>query len=269
MDLDLKRLIVRHRHVAPMVSALLAGTNARIRIEDAAGNVVLQRDAGSAEGETARHPILSGGSVVGWVEGPRVAAAVAAVLSYAWARETDKRSLSQEALDRYRELNLIYDLAQSIGATLEVAAVASVAIGEASRLPGGNGFLLLREAASGALRPAPGSAGSPGIAGVVAGEGIVGSAADGEAEIVNDVATDRRAASAERRFASLAVAPLIVRGERIGVIGVGSTEPIMYRAGDLKVLSAIAALAGPAIDQAAAHEAAMGRVASAAPAPGR
>ena len=28
MELDLARLIVRHRHVAPMLSALLSGTNA-------------------------------------------------------------------------------------------------------------------------------------------------------------------------------------------------------------------------------------------------
>jgi hypothetical protein len=268
MDLDLRRLIVRHRHVAPMVSALLAGTNARVRIVDAAGNVVLERDAGAAEGEPQRFPIVSGGQPVGWVEGPRVAAAVASVLSYAWARETDKRSLSQEALDRYRELNLIYDLAQSIGATLEVPAVCAVAIAEAGRLPGGNGFLLLRDAASGALRPAAGSGDPPVLAGAGSGEGIVGAVADGEGEIVNDVAADPRAALAERAFASLAVAPLQVRGTRIGVIGVGSTEAIMYRAGDLKVLGAIAALAGPAIDQATAHETAIGRATAASGAAG-
>jgi adenylate cyclase len=259
MDLDLRRLIVRHRHVAPMVSALLAGTNARVRIEDAAGTVVLQRDAGTEAGETQRYPIASGGQVVGWVEGPRVAAAVAAVLSYAWARESDKRSLSQEALDRYRELNLIYDLAQSIGATLEVEAVCTVALGEAGRLPGGRGFLLLRSTAAGGLA-ATGGAGEPVFPFAAPGAGILGAVADGEPEIVNGVAADPRATAAERGVASLAAAPLIVRGERIGVIGVASDEPIMYRAGDLKVLAAIAALAGPAIDQARAHEAAVGRV---------
>jgi adenylate cyclase len=262
MDLDLRRLIVRHRHVAPMVSALLAGTDARVRIVDAAGNVVLQRDAGAADAEPQRFAIANGTEVVGWVEGPRVAAAVAAVLSYAWARETDKRSLSQEALDRYRELNLIYDLAQSIGARLEVDAVAAVAITEARRLPGGQGFLLLRGPASGRLVAASASDDEPVFESIRAGEGIVGVVADGEPEIVNDVGRDPRATATERTYAAMAVAPLNVRGDRIGVIGVASTEPVMYRAGDLKVLGAIAALAGPAIDQARAHEAAVGRVAS-------
>ena len=75
------------------------------------------------------------------------AVSIAAVLAYAGARETDKRSLAREALDRYRELNLIYDLADQIGAVLETDAIAGVAIAEASRLPsGGTGFLLLLEA---------------------------------------------------------------------------------------------------------------------------
>jgi adenylate cyclase len=261
MDLDLRRLIVRHRHVAPMVSALLAGTDARVRIEDAAGNVVLQRDAGAAAGENQRFPIANGAEVVGWVEGPRVAAAIASVLAYAWAREADKRSLSQEALDRYRELNLIYDLAQSIGVKLEVGAVAAVAVAEASRLPGGRGFLLLRGPASGRLVAASVDEDAV-FESIRAGEGIVGAVADGEPEIVNDIGSDPRASAAERAFGSLAAAPLNVRGDRIGVIGVVSEQPIMYRAGDLKVLAAIAALAGPAIDQARAHEAAVGRVAA-------
>jgi GAF domain-containing protein len=96
----------------------------------------------------------------------------------------------------------------------------------------------------------------------------VGAVADGEAEIVNDVAADPRGAPAERAFASLAAAPLQVRGLRIGVVGVASTETIMYRAGDLKVLGAIAALAGPAIDQATAHETALGRATAASGAAG-
>ena len=36
---ELRRLIVRHRHVAPMVSALLAGTDAAVTIRD--GRAVL------------------------------------------------------------------------------------------------------------------------------------------------------------------------------------------------------------------------------------
>ena len=136
---ELRRLIVRHRHVAPMLSVLLAGTDARLTITDLEGQVILDRQTGGgpANAPIERHAIVIEGATVGWVEGPRPAGSIAAVLAYAGARETDKRSLAREALDRYRELNLIYDLADQIGAVLETDAIAHVAVSEASRLPSG------------------------------------------------------------------------------------------------------------------------------------
>lgn len=241
---ELRRLVVRHRHVAPMLSVLLAATNARVTITDAAGDVILDRQTGNAPADAPvdRHAIKVEGATVGWVEGPRPASAIAAVLSYAASRETDKRALAREALDRYRELNLIYDLADQIGATLEVDAVAAVAVAEASRLPsGGEGFLILRNGPDGALLDS----------------GLLGAIHAGEAEIVNDVPGDPRTTATERAIASLVAAPLRVRGERLGVIGTRSADPIEFRASDLKVLTAIASLAAPTLEQAAAHEAAL------------
>lgn len=243
---DLRRLVTRHRHVAPMLAVLLAATNARVTISDAAGEVILDRQAGgaggadTADGATDRHPISVEGATVGWVEGPRPAGAIAAVLAYAAARETDKRALSREALDRYRELNLIYDLADQIGATLEVEAVAAVAVAEAGRLPsGGEGFIVLHSGPDAASLE----------------QGVLGAIAADEPEIVNDVAADPRATEAERQWASLVAAPLRVRGERLGVIGTRSAAPVEYHASDLKVLTAIASLTAPTLDQAATHEA--------------
>src|SRR5262245_49119012 len=125
---ELRRLIVRHRHVAPMLSVLLAGTDARVTITATSGEVILDRQIGAAPADAPveRHPIVVDGSTVGWVDGPRPSGAVAAVLSYAVARERDKKALAKEALDRYRELSLIYDLADRIGGRLEVDAVTAV-----------------------------------------------------------------------------------------------------------------------------------------------
>lgn len=255
---ELRRLIVRHRHVAPMLSVLLAGTDARLTITDLEGGVILDRQTGAEGGSASveRHPIVVDGSPVGWVSGPRPAGAIAAVLSYACAREADKRSLAREALDRYRELNLIYDLADEIGAVLEIDSVARVAADEAGRLPsGGRGFVRLNEDAVAALVVRPD--GDDPQPRVEPGVGILGAIAVGDAEIVNDVAGDPRATAAERSFASLVAAPLRVRGERIGLIGTISKEPVEYHASDLRLLSAIASLAAPTLDQAAVHEAAL------------
>ena len=257
---ELRRLIVRHRHVAPMLSVLLASTDARVRITDLDDEVLLDRESrtAAADAPVERHPIMVEGRPVGWVEGPRPAGAVATVLSYACSREADKRSLASEALDRYRELNLIYDLAERIAASPYLEDVTAVAVSEASRLPsGGVGFLLLEDAEAGMLVPHPieGEAPSPFTAAPV-GEGLLGAVFAGDPDIVNDLAADPRSSAAERSVASLVIAPLKVEGVRLGVIGTASTSPVEFQAGDLKVLGAIAALTAPAVSQALRYESA-------------
>lgn len=252
MDVDLPRLIRRHRHVAPMLSSVLGGTNAAVRILDAGGAVILEREGGGIG--TDRFPIVVEGQTVGWVEGDRVARAVASVVSYAAAREADKRSLAGEALERYRELNLVYDLAATLSSLRGVAAIGQAALAEVERIPGGGlGFLLIG-GDDGSLTTPDGVPAGP-IGDVVAGTGIVGGLGEGEPAIVNGLSDHPDSTELERGLGSLIVAPLRARGTAIGVIGAATTEPHEYRAADLKVLAAVAALTGPAIDQAVAREA--------------
>jgi hypothetical protein len=252
MDADLERLVVRHRHVAPMLSTLLGATHAAVRISDADGTVILEREAGGISGE--RFPILVDGETVGWVEGDRVARAVAAVIAYAAAREADKRSLAREALDRYRELNLVYDLAETLSGLRSVAAIGQAALSEVARMRGeGSGFLLLTNAATGTLSTPEGVPVGP-LDDIGIGEGIIGGLGSGEPTIVNDIGADPRSSPAERGLGSLVVAPLRERGVAIGAIGAATAGPHEYEAGDLKVLTAIASLTGPAIAQARSAE---------------
>lgn len=258
MEQDLARLIVRHRHVAPMLSALLTGTNAGVRITDATGTVILEREGSGIGFE--RYPITVEGREVGVVEGDRVGRAIASVLSYAVAREADKRSLAREALDRYRELNLVYDLAERLSGDLDLDTVAGIAVGEAGKLAGGgSGFLYLVDERGG-LRALIGDAVRDG--------GILAAiAASGIAEEVNDVASDARASGADRELASLIGAPVVARGRTLGVLGAGSPSRVDYQAADLKLLAAIAAITGPALDHALARspDAAAAGAASGAP----
>jgi hypothetical protein len=255
---ELGRLIVRHRHVAPMVSALLAGIDAAITVRDVAGEAIIERgapDGTHASETTGRHEITVDGEVLGWVEGGRPARGVAAVLAYAAARERDKRSLANEALERYRELSLIYDLAAVIGGHDDLEPIVETAVTELSRLPhGARGFLLLAgadDAETGVLRPAPGAdgSGSP-IDGALAGNGIVGTVvATGVPELLEDAGADPRATEAERAGGSLVAVPLRAGDRTIGMLGATATGGV-FRAADLKVVTAIAALAGPAIGRA-------------------
>jgi GAF domain-containing protein len=237
MTPDLGRLIIRHRHVAPMLSALLGGTQAAVRITDATGTVILERDTTRLAAQPDRFPIVVEGRTLGWVDGDRIARAVASVLSYAAAREMDKRSLAQEALDRYRELNLVYDLAERLSGELDTAAIAEAAEEEAGRLvKGGRGILRTGDAG--------------GILGAVGASGV--------AEIVGDVAADPRASREERSFASLAAAPVTAHGEHLGALAVATDDAREIRAAELKLLTAIAAIVGPVLGRVLGREAGSG-----------
>jgi hypothetical protein len=252
MDLDLERLVVRHRHVAPMLSTVLGATHAAVRITAADGRLILERDAASIGEE--RFPIDVDGETVGWVEGDRSARAVAAVIAYAAAREADKRSLAREALDRYRELNLVYDLAETLSGLRSVAAIGQAALSEVARMRGeGTGFLLLANSETGRLSSPDGVPIGP-LNHIAIGEGIVGGLGSGEPVILNKVDADPRSSPVERGFGALIVAPLRERGIGIGAIGAATAGPHEYEAGDLKVLTAIASLTGPAIAQARSVE---------------
>jgi hypothetical protein len=255
---ELRRLIVRHRHVGPMVSSLLASVDAAVTIRDAEGVAILERGGPAGTGPadpSVRSDVLVDGDLLGWVEGGRAARGIASVLAYAAARERDKRSLANEALERYRELSLIYDLAATIGGSDAVEPVVHTAVTELSRLPhDARGFLLLVD--GDILRPAQGSdgEGSP-IRGASIGAGIVGTvAANGGAELLEDAGADPRATDDERAGGSLVVAALRAGETTLGVVGAtASGGP--FRSADLKVVTAIAALAGPAIGRALAARA--------------
>ena len=82
------------------------------------------------------------------------------------------------------------------------------------------------------------------------GTGIVGAvAASGAAELVEDTTADPRATDAEAAGGSLVVAPLRAGDATLGVVGATATGG-PFRSADLKVVTAIAALAGPAIGRA-------------------
>ncbi len=256
---DLQRMIVRHRHVAPMISTLLAATDARVRITDAHGVEILHREGpGSADGTAEREPISVEGRVVGFVEGQRPARAVAAVLSYALARELDMRSLAREALDRYRELSVIHELATALDRAGDEGAIVDLVRAEVGRI----------RAAGSAIVELDETLDADGAATAVAGpadpewrDALLGAIADaGGAELVDDVAADGRASVAERETGgSLVAATLRSDGATIGLIASRSPEQGAYRAGDLKVLEAIAALVGPAIGASRRHAAELAR----------
>lgn len=183
--------------------------------------------------------------------------AVDGVMSWAAARDAERRSLANEALARYTELNLLYDLAEQC-ASLDPAAVVLVATTQLRRaLKRGTGVALVVDRDRRTIRPVGDDGAAVGIppTGFTVGEGIFGAiASDAEGEVVNDPADDPRAVAAEAALGALMVAPLRTAVRRCGVLVVIGEPGTEFTAGEFRLLSAVAALTAPVLDAALAHQ---------------
>ena len=177
------------------------------------------------------------------------------LVTWAMERAAERRRLADEALERYRELNLLYDLAEH-SASLDPSVIAEVATSRVVRIcRRGVSVALVTERGDWLVRPIGESpdaieAGVP-ADGFPFGEGIVGGlASSGDGEIVNDPATDARATTAEKALGPLMVAPLVAGDRRFGVLLVTTRDGADFTAGEHRMLSAVAALTAPALDAA-------------------
>jgi transcriptional regulator with GAF, ATPase, and Fis domain len=243
----LKRLVDRNKEV---ISRLIDAIAAPIGITDADGRLLLGDLDDSSPG---RYPVELEGEPLGWVIGGDQTAAIGSLLSYLVGREVEQRTLADEVLDRYREINLLYNLSEKLTASLDLQSVVRVALEEANRLIAGtSGAVMLLDEETGMLTTILAFGQEDGLQeSVRPGEGIIGSIArTARAEIVNDVLSDPRPAEGVGQVASLVCAPLKPKQKVAGVILIGNREPVTYTAADLKLLSTIASQAAPAIDNA-------------------
>lgn len=248
--IDLKRL-VRNGDVYAAVGAC-AGEP--LLIQDLNG-AILFGDPATAQPE--RYPIRLEGETIGWVAGQSRAPAAATVLSLIVRQEQEKRVLARETLAKYRELSLLYDITEKLGAGLDPREVAQLILHEARPvIRTDNVSLMLINAETGVLEVVAGlGEESDHKMRLRVGEGIAGSVAlTGKAEIVNDAPSDPRYVYSGRRISSIMCAPLRMKDRIIGVINVSSREPMAYSAEDLKVLTSLSLQAAAAVENARLYE---------------
>jgi adenylate cyclase len=250
----LKRLVGRKKELSSIIINLSRRMNAPLAVKDADGHLLLGDDS---ENLPAQFPVEFEGEVLGWVMGGQQAADLAALLAYQASKEAEKKTLAEEVLDRYREVNLLYNISEKLAASLELESVVEVALEEASRLiAGSRGALMLADDTSGGLETASCFGHEEDKARhVEPGRGIFGSVAQSnKAEIINEVETDPRAGEDDHGICSLVCAPLSAKQKVMGVIFIGNEEPVTYTAADLKLLNTIASQAAPAIENALLYQ---------------
>ena len=214
---------------------------------DAEGRAI----TGDADGHDGRTAIVSGGETLGWVTGGDGATKIAAFLAYLAAKDEERRSLLRDSLDKYKEITLLYDVGDKIGACLDSNEVAGLIIDETKKvIKADNVSLMLLDGNSGelAILEAWGEEARQKLR-MKKKEGIAGSVvASGTAEIVNDVAADSRFIVSEKKIHSLLCAPLKVKDRTIGVLNVSSRDPHSYTSGDIKMATVLAYQAAMSIE---------------------
>ena len=250
---QLKRFINK-KDVTATIKQLVAALSSPIRIIDTDENGLFEEGQTSSLGQ---HDILVYGETVGYVIGDSNAAAISSVVGQLAEAESEKKALGRETLDKYKELNMLYDISEKIAVCLETEEVAKTVIREARRLiKSDNVSIMLINDDSGVLEivAASGEEYSPRET-FALDEGIAGFMhMSGKAEIINDVQADERFVQRANSISSMLCAPLRIKDEIIGVFNLSCTEPHSYVADDLKLLTALSFQVAIAIENARLYE---------------
>ncbi len=234
----LKKLFSQKNSLVPALAALLDVMNPRLAIQGIDGSWLY----GTPNSHAPKVAIEMGSETLGWVTGEN-ARHIAALIAAIAAKEAEKIALADEVLEKYRELNLLYNLSDKLATTLDLSAVAKIALTESSRLirsPAGK-IILCENVQSVA------TFGDQLLATTF--ELMERTAArtsdTGKGEIVN--AEDGAAAS-------LLSAPLKAQDRVIGVIVLAREPTQTFTAEEFKLLATVASEAAPVIENAIQYE---------------
>jgi serine phosphatase RsbU (regulator of sigma subunit) len=224
----------------------------KIGIQDVNGELLLGDD--NKEISVEKYPVELEGETLGWVAGPEEkAASVALLLSHIANREFEKKTLSNETLERYKEINLLYTISGKMASCLDAQEVARLVVDEVKRVikaTSASIMLLNEETDTLDILAAFGTAGSSTLE-FKPGVGIAGSVfLTGKGAIINDVQSSPEFIEGPYKLSSLICIPLKVEEKVIGVMNISSQQPVTYTAGDLKLATALASQAAVSIENA-------------------
>jgi serine phosphatase RsbU (regulator of sigma subunit) len=253
----LDRLLGRTALEGLLAALEATAPGARARVVDATGRTLGGwRDDGSGNGRTgqpvAEHPIVAGGQQLGvLVVGPEAPAGVVDLTTRALVMAAEQalnvRFLAAETLERYRELNVLYDVGERIAGSLDPSAIAEIALAECRRVAAaGTGAVVV-----------DGPAGPSVVAGDEPAAALLLPAATGLIERVRAAGSadiDSGAAVQAAGLGSILAVPLRTDQAVSGVLvlGRGIGRPT-FTAGDQKLVAAVATQLAIALQNADLH----------------
>ncbi len=250
----LKKLLNPRNVAYALIADLLHAFAAPVAVLDPDGTLLVGENY---IGETEKNAVEYEGRRLGWVQGPEPQSVIIArLLGQMLAKEAEKRALAGDLLDKYRELNLLYNLSEHLLATPEPQAIAATSLSEAARLiRTSTAWLLLREEGSAGLNLIATTGGPLSLDDCIGQEDLVAHVlASREAEIRNHVPAHGFSSDQQLRKLALICAPLKTEQRILGVIVLAGIPPISYTARDLKLLNTVALQAAPAIEMARLYQ---------------
>jgi class 3 adenylate cyclase len=184
----------------------------------------------------------------------RAVQSLSAVFTQFVALGLEKRQIALDALDKYREITLLYTIGETISACLDVDQIAHLVLDTTGR------FIKAEHSSVMLLHPATGQLDIRAASGVEyavkpalrEGGGIAGLVVQtGTAEIVNEPQADPRVVAPSNHMRSLLCVPLKVQDRSLGVVNLSNKlAGEMFTAADAKLLQTLASQAAIAIENA-------------------
>ena len=201
---------------------------------------------------TCQYPIRAGDDIIGWVMGEDKIETIVALLNYLVAQEWEKKLLAQDTLEKYEEVNFLYDLGTKIYHCYGMSQIVQLLVEETTKLfAATDTTVMLLDEEQGVLKTVSlDHRKEERMETISAIKGIVGHVLrSGKAEIVNDVLSDSRyIKKGKNKIYSLICAPLKTHNQIIGAIEISNNQPTEYKAQDLKLFTALTSQAAVAIE---------------------
>jgi HD-GYP domain-containing protein (c-di-GMP phosphodiesterase class II) len=254
-QVKLKRILASDENIK-MLKDVLEPFDEQVLIEDDLFNKIGIFGSGSNKGQT-RYPVLADNAKVGWVTGSRGAKLASGLLSYIADSEFEKKSLAQETLERYRELNLFYQISEKLSECRDLASVIGIVAEEIKkRIEFDNLIVMTRNEDTLKLEKVYDHMPSQLSRSLHSIDSIITSVVEsGRAEIINDLQEDKRCLKLSDRIRSMIVAPLSVKNRITGIIAIYGSKRNIYKSNDLKFFNSISFQAAVAIENARLYEA--------------
>ncbi|HNY10649.1 MAG TPA: GAF domain-containing protein [Candidatus Wallbacteria bacterium] len=251
--LNIKK-IVNRKKIVSVINDILRLANASIAIKDNEGNIIFGE---RPDDPLCKHsPVHISGEIVCWIAGKKEAEYVFPLICYVITGEIERYRLADETLEKYKELNMFYNLSEKIATTIDFKELSSFILDEARnmiRCTDGCIFIVKKESNDITLVDFFGETGFQ--------QTIIDFCRMNEnkniffskAEIVNDMKTDIRFQKVFNSTSAMIFSPLKFQQEPIGLICLATKENASYLAKDLKLIRALSLQATAVFNNARLH----------------